>query len=67
MARKVLIADDEQNIVISLEFLLKREGFEVLVAGDGEAALQMVAEHLMPALASAGWRSAAVSFRIGPS
>ena len=45
MARKVLIADDEQNIVISLEFLLKREGFEVLVAGDGDAALQMVAEH----------------------
>jgi len=46
MPRKVLIADDEQNIVISLEFLLKREGFEVLVAGDGETALQMVAEHL---------------------
>ena len=45
MARKVLIADDEQNIVISLEFLLKREGFEVLVASDGEAALQMIAEH----------------------
>jgi DNA-binding response OmpR family regulator len=45
MTRKVLIADDEENIVISLEFLLKREGFEVLVAGDGEAALQMVAEH----------------------
>jgi len=45
MARKVLIADDEQNIVISLEFLLKREGFEVLVAVDGDAALQMVAEH----------------------
>jgi DNA-binding response OmpR family regulator len=45
MARKVLIADDEENIVISLEFLLKREGFEVLVASDGEAALQMVAEH----------------------
>jgi len=45
MARKVLIADDEQNIVISLEFLLKREGFEVLVAADGEAALQMIAEH----------------------
>ena len=45
MTRKVLIADDEENIVISLEFLLKREGFEVLVAGDGEVALQMVAEH----------------------
>jgi len=45
MAKKVLIADDEQNIVISLEFLLKRESFEVIVAADGEAALQMIAEH----------------------
>jgi len=44
MAKKVLIADDEQNIVISLEFLLKREGFEVFVARDGEAALQMMAD-----------------------
>jgi two-component system alkaline phosphatase synthesis response regulator PhoP len=39
MTKKVLIADDEQNIVISLEFLLRREGFEVFVAGDGEEAL----------------------------
>ncbi len=39
MAKKVLIADDEQNIVISLEFLLRREGFEVFVASDGEEAL----------------------------
>ena len=37
--KKVLIADDEQNIVISLEFLLGREGFQVLVAQDGEEAL----------------------------
>jgi len=37
--KKVLIADDEQNIVISLEFLLSREGFQVLVAQDGEEAL----------------------------
>ena len=29
---KVLIADDEPNIVISLEFMMKREGFEVVVA-----------------------------------
>lgn len=40
--RKVLIADDEQNIVISIEFLMKREGFEVLVAGDGEEAIDCV-------------------------
>ena len=39
MTKKVLIADDEQNIVISLEFLLRREGFEVLIAVNGEAAL----------------------------
>jgi DNA-binding response OmpR family regulator len=39
MTKKVLIADDEPNIVISLEFLLRREGFEVLVAVDGDEAL----------------------------
>ena len=41
MTKKILIADDEQNIVISLEFLMKREGFAVCVAGDGEEALEM--------------------------
>ena len=45
MPKKVLIADDEPNIVISLEFLLKREGFEVWVAGDGEIALEMIEKH----------------------
>ena len=43
MARKVLIVDDEPNIVISLEFLMKKEGFEVAVAGDGEEALTKAA------------------------
>ncbi|HCX34542.1 MAG TPA: two-component system response regulator [Rhodocyclaceae bacterium] len=42
MSQKILIVDDEPNIVISLEFLMKREGFEVAVAADGEAALRMV-------------------------
>jgi DNA-binding response OmpR family regulator len=36
MASRVLIVDDEPNIVLSLEYLMKREGFEVAVAGDGE-------------------------------
>mgnify|MGYP001310985943 CR=1 FL=1 len=44
MSKKVLIADDEPNIVISLEFLLRREGFEVLVAVDGEEALAKARE-----------------------
>lgn len=43
MTKKILIVDDEPNIVISLEFLMKREGFEVAVANDGEAALAQVA------------------------
>ncbi len=45
MTKKVLIVDDEPNIVISLEFLMKREGFQVFIANDGEAALQQIAAH----------------------
>jgi two-component system alkaline phosphatase synthesis response regulator PhoP len=44
MNKKVLIADDEPNIVISLEFIMRREGFEVLVAVDGEEALATARE-----------------------
>ncbi len=43
MSKRILIADDEPNIVVSLEFLMKREGFDVQVAVDGEAALQAIA------------------------
>jgi DNA-binding response OmpR family regulator len=43
MAPRVLIVDDEPNIVISLEYLMKREGFRVEVAADGEAALGALA------------------------
>lgn len=39
MAKRVLIADDEPNIVASLEFLMRKAGYEVQVAGDGEQAL----------------------------
>ncbi|MBI1906900.1 MAG: response regulator [Rhodocyclales bacterium] len=42
MASKILIADDEQNIVISLEFLMKREGYEVVIANDGEEAIDKI-------------------------
>lgn len=43
MTTKILIVDDEPNIVISLEFLMKREGFEVFVANDGDAGLEQIA------------------------
>jgi DNA-binding response OmpR family regulator len=39
MTHKVLIADDEPNIVISLEYLMKRAGYQVFVARDGQEAL----------------------------
>jgi len=37
---KVLVVDDEQNIVELISFNLKREGFEVLTANDGLEALK---------------------------
>jgi DNA-binding response OmpR family regulator len=43
MTKKVLIVDDEPNIVVSLEYLMKKEGFEVAVAADGDAALARLA------------------------
>lgn len=44
MSKSILVVDDEPNIVLSLEFLMKQAGFEVRVANDGEAALQAMAE-----------------------
>jgi DNA-binding response OmpR family regulator len=43
MSHKILIADDEPNILVSLEYLLKREGFDVRLAHDGQEALDQVA------------------------
>lgn len=42
MSHKILIADDEPNILISLEFLMKREGFEVVLARDGQEAMDAI-------------------------
>jgi DNA-binding response OmpR family regulator len=42
MTSKILIADDEPNILISLEYLMKREGFEVHLARDGHEALEVL-------------------------
>jgi DNA-binding response OmpR family regulator len=42
MSQKILVADDEPNIVISLEYLLKREGYVVVIARDGQEALESI-------------------------
>ena len=49
MSLKILVADDEPNIVISLEYLMKREGYDVLVATDGNQALEAI-QREQPAL-----------------
>ena len=42
MTHHILIADDEPNILISLEYLMKREGYSVSVARDGQEAIDAV-------------------------
>lgn len=46
MPHRVLIAEDEPNIVESLSFVLAREGFEVEAALDGEAAIDRLRRQL---------------------
>lgn len=41
---RVLVVDDEPNILLSLEFLMQQAGFDVDTAEDGERALASVAE-----------------------
>ncbi|MCI0546344.1 MAG: response regulator [Candidatus Rokubacteria bacterium] len=41
---RVLIIEDEPHIVLSLEFLLAREGYETAAAADGEAGLALARE-----------------------
>jgi len=47
MARRILIADDEPDIVTSLEFLMRGGNYEVRVALNGEEALRL-AESFRP-------------------
>ena len=44
MAQSVLVVDDEPNIRLSLEFLMRKAGFAVRSAADGEEALAAIAE-----------------------
>jgi DNA-binding response OmpR family regulator len=42
VSKKILIADDEPNIVAAIEFLLQQSGYEVHIAQDGKQALELV-------------------------
>lgn len=44
--KKILIVDDEPNIVMSLEYTFKKNNFEVFIARDGQEALDILESHL---------------------
>ena len=44
MDRKILIVDDEKNIVDIIAFNLKKEGYTVITATDGEEGVQKAME-----------------------
>lgn len=47
MKRKILIVDDEPNIVMALEYAFKKQDFDVFIARDGQEALQIL-ETIIP-------------------
>ena len=50
LVKKILVVDDEPNIVRSLAYIPKKEGYDVSTAKDGEQAMDMVRDskpHLM--------------------
>jgi len=40
--KKILVVDDDPYILMSLEFLMKKNGFDVMVARNGTEALEIV-------------------------
>lgn len=47
--KKILIVDDEPSIVLSLDYLMRKNGYEPFIARNGEEALA-IAEKELPAL-----------------
>jgi len=44
MAHKILIVDDKANIVVPLQFLMERNGYETVMAQSGEEALEVISK-----------------------
>jgi len=44
--KKILIVDDEPNIVMALEYTFKKNNFEVYIARDGQEALDLLQSKL---------------------
>jgi DNA-binding response OmpR family regulator len=46
MARRILVVDDEPDILMSVTFLLKKSGYDIITAEDGDAAISEARKHL---------------------
>ena len=46
MKHKILIVDDEPNILMSLEYAFKKQDFQVFIARDGSEALNILGHHI---------------------
>ena len=44
--RKILIADDEHKIVMTLEYTFRKNGYEVFIARDGSEVLELLKEEI---------------------
>ncbi|MXV37338.1 response regulator [Flavobacteriaceae bacterium Ap0902] len=42
MKKRILIVDDEPNIVMTLEYALQKKGYQIFIARNGEEALEIV-------------------------
>ena len=45
MAKTILIVDDEPSIVITIQFLMTQQGYDVLTAERGEDALDLISRY----------------------
>ena len=45
MNSRILVVDDEKNIVDIIKYNLKKEGYDVITAGDGEEAIKLNEEY----------------------
>jgi DNA-binding response OmpR family regulator len=48
--KKILVVDDDPYILMSLEFLMKKNGYDVMVARNGTEALDIVGKQLPDAV-----------------
>ncbi len=44
MSHKILIVEDEPNIIVPLQFSLEQKGYQIIVAGSGEEALEKISQ-----------------------